>query len=253
MASRLVDDGSVNSSGILDSERLTRDVGVLGVLGRLWLDVRLGVRTNFFVVVGLVAGTVFTFGSVDGRSVDVATDGNGSVRKGLAAGNELEHGTGMRGGIHIYIYRCICIYMYIYVPVLPVRERLECTDRSGPAEEADRRHRPICCIFGYENLLVFVVDTRTAVTLLFTSNADLFFVARLSDGRSVVAGLVDKRRELSFPSGPFGSGEMEANFLVGLDLSGGGRSLVGLVLLVGRREDAEGNRDSGFKIQGDGL
>lgn len=92
-------------------------------------------------------------------------------------------------------------------------------------------------------------DTRTAVTFLFTSNADLFFPVGV-----VVAGrLVDNvgRRVLTFPSGPFlVLGELCTKLLVGL----GGSHLRGLVvLLVGRRENAEGNGNSGFKIQVDDL
>ena len=95
---------------------------------------------------------------------------------------------------------------------------------------------------------VLSADTRTAVTFLFTSDADLFFPVRVV----VVGGLVDnvRRRVLTFPSGPFVVlGELNTELLVSL-----GGNLGGLaVLLVGRREDAKGHGNSGFKIQVDDL
>lgn len=95
----------------------------------------------------------------------------------------------------------------------------------------------------------FAADTRTAVTFLFTSDADLFFLVRVV----VVIRLVDNvgRRVLTFPSGPFVVlRELNAELLVGLG-SGNLRGLV--VFLVGRREDAKGHGNSGFKIQVDDL
>jgi len=83
------------------------------------------------------------------------------------------------------------------------------------------------------------MDTGTAV-FLFSSDADLF----LGDARRARGGgLV--RRVLTFPSGFLGQVDLE--LFVGL--GGGGGLVVGL--LVGRGEDAERDRDSGFKIQGD--
>lgn len=94
--------------------------------------------------------------------------------------------------------------------------------------------------------VVRVLDTGTVVMLLFTSYTDLFFaVTLLSARRKVDRGL--RRRVLTFPSG-FLLGELDLNLFVGLD-SGGLSSLSGLFVFVRRREDAEGNGYSGFKIQ----
>lgn len=91
--------------------------------------------------------------------------------------------------------------------------------------------------------VVLAVDTGTAVTFLFTCDMDLFFVAVLAARREVGGGL--RGRVLTFPSG-FLVRKVDLNLLMGL---GGCLYLSCLVVLVRRREDAEGNGYSGFKIQ----
>jgi hypothetical protein len=87
---------------------------------------------------------------------------------------------------------------------------------------------------------VLFADAGTAVLLLFTSDADLFFSeATLSTGRKMCLGL--ERRVLTFPSGVLG--ELDLNLFVGLGLGGG------LGFPVRGRENAEGDRDAGFKVQ----
>ena len=85
---------------------------------------------------------------------------------------------------------------------------------------------------------------RTAVTIFFTSDADLLLSVALILRRKVDG----VRRLITFPSG--------ALLLVRkLDLSfyeGFGSSFSG-VAPVRRREDAKGDRDSGFKVQVDYL
>jgi len=86
------------------------------------------------------------------------------------------------------------------------------------------------------------VGAGTVESVLFSSDADLF----LDDARRARSGSLE-RRELSFPSGFLRKIEFE--LLVGLGSLGG----FGVGLLVGRGEDAERDRDSGFKIQVDGF
>jgi len=88
--------------------------------------------------------------------------------------------------------------------------------------------------------VVLRVDTGTAVSFLFSGDANLF----LDDARRARGGSLI-RRVLTFPSGFMG--EVEFELLVGLGGCGG--LVIGL--LVGRGEDAERDRDSGFKIQVD--
>jgi hypothetical protein len=92
--------------------------------------------------------------------------------------------------------------------------------------------------------VVLATDTGTAVTFLFTGDADLFFaVAVLLARREMDRGL--RGGVLTFPSG-FLLGELDLDLLVGLS---GRLYLSGLIVLIRRREDAEGNGYSGFKIQ----
>lgn len=88
-------------------------------------------------------------------------------------------------------------------------------------------------------VLVLVLGTGTAVTFFFTLVTDLFVVSlsalgELSGGRD--------RRVLTFPSGLL-VGEFDVYLFVGL---GGG---LRFAVLVGRRKDAEGDRDACFKVQ----
>jgi hypothetical protein len=93
-------------------------------------------------------------------------------------------------------------------------------------------------------LVVLAVDTGTAVTFLFTCDMDLFFaVAVLAARRKVNRGL--RGRVVILPSG-FLVRKVDLNLLMGLS---GCLYLSCLFVLVRRREDAEGNGYSGFKIQ----
>jgi hypothetical protein len=75
---------------------------------------------------------------------------------------------------------------------------------------------------------------------------DLFLTVAVSAGRKIGLRLV--RRVLTFPSGFLG--EFDLYFFVNVRSGLGGRG----GFLVGRREDAEGDRYAGFKIQiGDSL
>lgn len=84
-----------------------------------------------------------------------------------------------------------------------------------------------------------LVDTGTAAFLLLMSDTDLFLKAILSGGRKMCLGW--GRRVLTFPSGELG--ELDLNLFVDVGLGGG------LGLPVRRREDAERDRDTGFKVQ----
>lgn len=85
---------------------------------------------------------------------------------------------------------------------------------------------------------VLLLDAGTAVL---TGDADLFLDARLLTGRGFDLGL---ESELTFfPSGVV-RGHVDLQLLVGVGL--GSR---GLSFPIRRREDAEGDRDAGFKIQ----
>lgn len=83
-----------------------------------------------------------------------------------------------------------------------------------------------------------MVDTGTRVTLFFNCDTDLLFFVEVGL-RFLSSG--GHRRVLTFPSG----------FLGELDLDLGMRLLLGFDcgFLVGGREDADGNRDAGFKVQ----
>lgn len=86
---------------------------------------------------------------------------------------------------------------------------------------------------------VLLLDAGTAVL---TGDADLFLDASLLTGRGFDLGL---ESELTFfPSGVRVRGDVDLQLLVGVGL--GSR---GLSFPIRRREDAEGDRDAGFKIQ----
>ena len=90
-------------------------------------------------------------------------------------------------------------------------------------------------------MLVLGLGTGTAVTFFLTRVMDLFFaVALLSARRKFSRNGV--RRVLTFPSGVV-LGELDFELLLGFGLG------LRLAVLVGRRKDAEGDRDSGFKVQ----
>jgi len=95
--------------------------------------------------------------------------------------------------------------------------------------------------------MVLFLDAGTAVLLLLASDADLLFEAVLFDAgrrwrKSCLSG---ERRVLTYPSG---LGDFDLDLLV--DVLGLGS---GLRLPVGGREDAEWDRDAGFKVQVAGL
>lgn len=87
-----------------------------------------------------------------------------------------------------------------------------------------------------------MLDTGTAVTFFFTRVTDLFFaVAVLCARRKFSGGSV--RRVLTFPSGLLLMGEFDLKLFVSFGLG------LRFAVLVGRWEDAEGNRDTGLKVQ----
>jgi hypothetical protein len=85
-------------------------------------------------------------------------------------------------------------------------------------------------------------DAGTAAFLLLASDTDLFLEASLLT-RWGKLGLGLGGRSVLFPSGELG--ELDLNLLVGVGVGLGG----GLGVPVGRREDAKGHRDAGFKVQ----
>lgn len=105
-------------------------------------------------------------------------------------------------------------------------------------------------------VVLFTTGSGTAVTILFTSDADLLLAVALLvlllAGRKVGGTGRVGRVLAAFPPGLV-VGELELQLLVGLGGGGGAVALVLLVVTVGRREDAEGNGDSCFKIQVDCL
>jgi hypothetical protein len=84
-------------------------------------------------------------------------------------------------------------------------------------------------------------DDRTAAFLLFASDTDLFLEASFLARRGKLG--LGWGRSVLFPSGELG--ELDLNLLVGVGVGLGG----GLGVPVGRREDAKGHRDAGFKVQ----
>lgn len=83
--------------------------------------------------------------------------------------------------------------------------------------------------------VVLFLETGTAVTFFLTRDTDLFF------GVAVLA-----RRVLTFPSGRLLLGEIDFELLLSLNLLS-----LGVVVPVGRGEDAEGDGDASLKVQVD--
>lgn len=104
-------------------------------------------------------------------------------------------------------------------------------------------------------VVLFTVDTGTAVPVLFTGDEDLFLAVAvlLPAGRKVGRGGGVRRRDLTtFPPGLV-VGEVEVELLVGSGAGAGLARLLLVVVAVRRGEDAEGDGDSRFKIQVDCL
>lgn len=103
---------------------------------------------------------------------------------------------------------------------------------------------------------ILFTDAGTAVTFFFTCYADLFFAEAMLSARRKFDVDSRVRRVLTFPSGLVLFWEFDLNLFVGLLgrlllLGLGLRFVVGVP--IGSREDAEGNGNSGFKVQVDGL
>ena len=94
-------------------------------------------------------------------------------------------------------------------------------------------------------VLLVVMGTGTAVTILFTCETDLFFAeAMLLTTRGKLGRGVDTRRVFTFPSGFLRDSDLKlfvSCLSLGLDLRG--------LLFVGGREDAKGHGYAGFKVQ----
>jgi hypothetical protein len=93
-------------------------------------------------------------------------------------------------------------------------------------------------------LPALTLTARTAVTIFFTSNTNLFLRVVLFSRREVGG----ERRVVTFPSGALLFWRE-----IDLTLSMGFSCCFNGVAPVRRREDAEGNRDSGVKVQVDDL
>jgi hypothetical protein len=91
--------------------------------------------------------------------------------------------------------------------------------------------------------VMLVMDTGTVVTFFFTCITDLFFTVVVMSFMGNLSSDVDGRRVMTFPSGF--AGLFDLNLLVSLGGCGG----LHFAVPVGRREDAEGDRDAGFKVQ----
>lgn len=103
-------------------------------------------------------------------------------------------------------------------------------------------------------VVLFTVDTGTAVMVLFTGDEDLFLAVAvlLPAGRKVGRGGGVRRDLTTFPPGLV-VGEVEVELLVGSGACAGLARLLLVVVAVRRGEDAEGDGDSRFKIQVDCL
>lgn len=90
-----------------------------------------------------------------------------------------------------------------------------------------------------------LLETGTAVTFFFTRESNLFFAVTVLAARRKLSG-GGVRRVLTFPSGCLVAGKLDLELLVslGLDLLFGG-------VPVGGGENAEGDGDTGFKVQVD--
>jgi hypothetical protein len=98
------------------------------------------------------------------------------------------------------------------------------------------------CLPAFLSQVNILSAARTVVTILFTSDVDLFLLVLLAGTRRKVGG---DRRVLTFPSDALLSvGKID----LALDVSLFDGFLSGAVL-VGRREDAEGNGNAGVKVQ----
>jgi len=103
--------------------------------------------------------------------------------------------------------------------------------------------------------VLLFADAGTAVTFFFTRYTDLFFAeAMFSAGRRKF-GFDRERRVLTFPSGLLLFWEFDLNLFT--PLISGSLDLLRLRLvvgvLVGSRKDAEGDGNTGFKVQVDDL
>ena len=123
------------------------------------------------------------------------------------------------------------------------KKRTENKDGEQRQRQRQRERDGLPVLLG--NVLL-VLETGTAVTFFFTRDTDLFFAVAVLSTRGKFSG-GGERRVLTFPSGWLLVGEVDLELLVGLDacLRGG--------LPVGGGEDAEGDGDSGFKVQVDDL
>lgn len=132
--------------------------------------------------------------------------------------------------------------------------------RGGEGQGQGRGNRWVLGIPGLLLLelfavVLFTVDTGTAVPVLFTGDEDLFLAVAvlLPAGRKVGRGGGVRRRDLTtFPPGLV-VGEVEVELLVGSGAGAGLARLLLVVVAVRRGEDAEGDGDSRFKIQVDCL
>lgn len=96
---------------------------------------------------------------------------------------------------------------------------------------------------------VVLLETGTAVALLITRNTDLFLAVAVSSARKISSGR--DRRVLTFPSGCLLGRKLDAKFFVG-----GSQLLaasLSVAVPVGRREDAERDGNTSFKVQIDDL
>lgn len=99
----------------------------------------------------------------------------------------------------------------------------------------------IACLPVLVDVLMLVLETGTAVTFFFTRDTDLFALTVISARRKFSVG--GERRVLTLPSGWLLVREVDFELLVSL----AGDFRVGVP--VGGGEDAEGDWDSGFKVQ----
>ena len=97
-----------------------------------------------------------------------------------------------------------------------------------------------------EVFLFLETGTGTAVTFFFTREMDLLFAVSVlsTRGRVDFSGSCD-RRVLTFPSGRLLLGEFD----VKLFFDGSGGSGLRFAVPIGRWEDAEGDGDTGLKVQ----